>query len=98
MASVSSTNTCQRLPQDLTTTPFDSDSSTRPLSCGRSFSRCFDLCNRCSPDQGSESVDMLNARVIQTQIRRCMEFFKFADAEYFERMGKATEADSSARL
>lgn len=55
----------------------------------------FDFCNRYSHGEGSESVDVLDARVIHTQIRRCMEFFKFADAEHFERMCKATEADSS---
>jgi len=48
----------------------------------------FDFCNRYSHGEGSESVDVLDARVIHTQIRRCMEFFNFADAEHFERIAK----------
>lgn len=55
----------------------------------------YDFCNRYSHGEGSESVDVLDARVIHGQIRRCMEFMKSADPEHFERMCKASEADAS---
>jgi wobble nucleotide-excising tRNase len=53
----------------------------------------YDFCNRFSHGEGSESVDVLDGRVVHGQIRRCMEFFKFADPEHFERMCRATGAD-----
>ncbi|MGB3520303.1 MAG: AAA family ATPase [Mycobacterium sp.] len=56
----------------------------------------YDFCNRFSHGEGSESIDVLDGRVVHGQIRRCMEFFKFADTEHFERMCKATGADPVA--
>ncbi len=56
----------------------------------------YDFCNRYSHGEGSESIDVLDARVVHGQIRRCMEFLKFADAEHFERMCKATDMDATA--
>lgn len=55
----------------------------------------YDFCNRYSHGEGSESVDVLDARVIYGQIRRSMEFMKSADPEHFERMCKATDVDAS---
>lgn len=56
----------------------------------------YDFCNRFSHGEGRESVDVLDGRVVHGQIRRCMEFFKFADTEHFERMCQATGADANA--
>lgn len=56
----------------------------------------YDFCNRYSHGEGSESIDVLDARVIHGHIRRCMEFLKFADTEHFERMCKATGMDTTA--
>jgi wobble nucleotide-excising tRNase len=56
----------------------------------------YDFCNRYSHGEGGESVDVLDGRVVHGQIRRCMEFFKFADTEHFERMCQATGADPNA--
>lgn len=55
----------------------------------------YDFCNRFSHGEGRESIDVLDGRVVHGQIRRCMEFFKFADAEHFERMCQATGADGN---
>ncbi len=35
--------------------------------------KSYDFCNRYSHGEGSESVDVLDARAVQGQIRRCME-------------------------
>jgi hypothetical protein len=53
----------------------------------------YDFCNRYSHGEGAESVDVLDSRVVYAQIRRCMEFLKFADPEHFKRLCKATGAD-----
>lgn len=53
--------------------------------------RTLSIHNRYSHGEGSESVDVLDAGVIHTQVRRCMAFFKFADPEHFVRMCKAKE-------
>jgi len=55
----------------------------------------YDFCNRFSHGEGRESVDVLDGRVVHGQIRRCMEFFKFADSEHFERMCQATAVDAT---
>lgn len=55
----------------------------------------YNFCNRYSHGEGSEIVDVLDARVIHQQIRRCMEFMRYADVEHFERMCKATGADAA---
>jgi len=60
------------------------------------FRDVYDFCNRYSHGEGSESVDVLDARAIHGQIRRCMEFLKFADTEHFVRMCKATDSDAAA--
>jgi wobble nucleotide-excising tRNase len=56
----------------------------------------YDFCNRYSHGEGSESVEVLDARAVHGQIRRCMEFLKGVDDEHFERMCKATGADATA--
>lgn len=55
----------------------------------------YTFCNRYSHGEGSESVDVLDARTVHRQIRRCMEFLKFADSEHFERMCKATGSNAT---
>jgi wobble nucleotide-excising tRNase len=50
----------------------------------------YDFCNRHSHGDGSESVDVLDARAVHGQIRRCMEFLRAVDSEHFERMCNAT--------
>ena len=60
---------------------------------GEPYRDVYDFCNRFSHGEGSESVDVLDARVVYGQIRRCMEFLLAIDREHFERMCKATGAD-----
>lgn len=55
------------------------------------FRDVYDFCNRYSHGEGSESVDVLDARAVQGQIRRCMEFLRAVDDEHFQRMCKATD-------
>lgn len=50
----------------------------------------YDFCNRYSHSEGSEHVDVLDARAVHGQIRRAMEFLKSIDPEHFSRMCKAT--------
>jgi wobble nucleotide-excising tRNase len=50
----------------------------------------YDFCNRFSHGEGSESIDVLDARAVYGQIRRCMEFLRAVDSEHFERMCAAT--------
>lgn len=50
----------------------------------------YDFCNRWSHGEGSEPVDVLDARAVYTSVRRCMEFLRAADPEHFRRMCKAT--------
>lgn len=59
------------------------------------FRDVYHFCNRYSHGEGSESVDVLDARAIHGQIRRCMEFMRDADGVHFERMCKATDVDES---
>ena len=54
------------------------------------FRDVYDFCNRFSHGEGSESVDVLDARAVHGQIRRCMEFLRAVDGEHFERMCTAT--------
>lgn len=56
----------------------------------------YDFCNRYSHGEGSESLEVLDRRVVYGQVRRCMEFLKQADPEHFERMCKATSVDPAA--
>ncbi|MDO8383361.1 MAG: AAA family ATPase [Microbacterium sp.] len=62
-------------------------------SAPEAYRDVYDFCNRYSHGEGSESVDVLDARTVHLQIRRCMEFLKQVDSEHFERMCKATSID-----
>lgn len=56
----------------------------------------YDFCNRFSHGEGSETIDVLDARAVHGQIRRCMEFLRAVDSEHFERMCAATGIDPAA--
>jgi len=60
---------------------------------GEPYRDVYDFCNRFSHGEGSESIDVLDARAVHGQIRRCMEFVRAVDNEHFERMCKATDTD-----
>lgn len=60
---------------------------------GDPYRDVYDFCNRFSHGEGSESVDVLDARAMHGHIRRCMEFFRCVDREHFERMCRATGTD-----
>ncbi|MCW2754806.1 MAG: hypothetical protein JWQ32_2217 [Marmoricola sp.] len=60
------------------------------------FRDVYDFCNRFSHGEGSESVDVLDARAVHGQIRRCMEFLRAVDGEHFQRMCAATNTDPAA--
>jgi wobble nucleotide-excising tRNase len=60
---------------------------------GEPFRDVYDFCNRYSHGEGSESIDVLDARAVHGQIRRCMEFLRAVDDEHFQRMCKATDTD-----
>lgn len=60
---------------------------------GEPYRDVYDFCNRFSHGEGSESVDVLDARAVYGQIRRCMEFLRAVDGEHFERMCAATSAN-----
>jgi len=62
---------------------------------GEPYRDVYDFCNRFSHGEGSESIDVLDARAVHGQIRRCMEFLRAVDGEHFERMCKATGTDPS---
>lgn len=57
---------------------------------GEPYRDVYDFCNRFSHGEGSESIDVLDARTVYGQIRRCMEFMRAVDREHFERMCTAT--------
>ncbi|MCJ1697958.1 AAA family ATPase [Rathayibacter caricis] len=61
---------------------------------GEPYRDVYDFCNRFSHGEGSESVDVLDARAVHGQIRRCMEFLRAVDGEHFERMCAATGIDT----
>lgn len=61
---------------------------------GEPYRDVYDFCNRFSHGEGSESIDVLDARAVHGQIRRCMEFLRAIDGEHFERMCTATGADA----
>ncbi|MGC5627250.1 AAA family ATPase [Georgenia sp. Z1344] len=50
----------------------------------------YHFCNRFSHGEGSESIDVLDARAVHGQIRRCLEFLRAVDSEHFDRMCTAT--------
>jgi wobble nucleotide-excising tRNase len=62
---------------------------------GEPYRDVYDFCNRFSHGEGSESVDVLDARAVHGQIRRSMEFLRAIDGEHFERMCTATGADAT---
>lgn len=57
---------------------------------GEPYRDVYDFCNRFSHGEGNESIDVLDARAVHGQLRRCMEFLRAVDAEHFERMCTAT--------
>ncbi|WP_455158722.1 AAA family ATPase [Schaalia cardiffensis] len=63
---------------------------------GEPYRDVYDFCNRYSHGEGSESVDVLDARTVNGQIKRCMQFLRSVDAEHFERMCEATSIDPKA--
>lgn len=60
---------------------------------GEPYRDVYDFCNRFSHGEGSESIDVLDARAVHGQIRRCMEFLRAVDGQHFERMCAAAEVD-----
>lgn len=60
---------------------------------GEPYRDVYDFCNRFSHGEGSESFDVLDARAVSGQIRRCMEFLRAVDGEHFERMCAATSTN-----
>jgi len=70
------------------------DSQLRSLivdeSAPEAYRDVYDFCNRFSHGEGGESVDVLDARTVHLQLRRCMEFLKQVDSQHFDRMCKAT--------
>lgn len=56
----------------------------------------YDFCNRYSHGEGSETVEVLDARAVHGHIRRCMEFLRAVDKEHFENMCKAVKIDPTA--
>ncbi|WGX94379.1 AAA family ATPase [Nocardioides sp. L-11A] len=55
----------------------------------------YDFCNRWSHGEGSEAVDVLDARAVYNSVRRCMEFLRAADSDHFARLCKATSVDAN---
>ena len=74
---------------------FDSQLRSLIQDSGDAYRDVYDFCNRYSHGEGSESVDVLDARTVHQHIRRCMEFLQSADSNHFSRMCKATKADES---
>jgi len=60
---------------------------------GEPYRDVYDFCNRFSHGEGSESIDVLDARAVHGQIRRSMEFLRAVDGEHFDRMCAATSID-----
>jgi len=60
---------------------------------GEPFRDVFTFCNKHSHGEGSESVDVLDARAVHGQIRRCMQFLRESDPTHFERMCTAAGID-----
>ena len=62
---------------------------------GEPFRDVYDFCNRYSHGEGHESVDVLDARTVYKQIRRCLEFLRALDEAHFANMCEATKVDPS---
>lgn len=60
---------------------------------GEPYRDVFTFCNKHSHGEGSESVDVLDARAVHGQIRRCMQFLRESDETHFERMCTAAGID-----
>jgi len=56
----------------------------------------YNFCHKYSHGEGHETIDVLDARAVHGQIRRCMEFLRAVDPDHFSRMCKATGADETA--
>lgn len=63
---------------------------------GEPFRDVFTFCNKHSHGEGSESVDVLDARAVHGQLRRCMQFLRESDPEHFERMCGAAGIDPTS--
>lgn len=63
---------------------------------GEPYRDVFTFCNKHSHGEGSESVDVLDARAVHGQIRRCMQFLRESDATHFERMCAAAGIDPTS--
>lgn len=63
---------------------------------GEPFRDVYDFCNRYSHGEGSESIDVLDARTTTMQLRRCMKFLRSVDTEHFTNMCTATNTDAKA--
>lgn len=63
---------------------------------GEPYRDVFGFCNKHSHGEGSESVDVLDARAVHGQIRRCMQFLRDSDPTHFERMCTAAEIDPTS--
>ncbi|MGV0596776.1 AAA family ATPase [Mycolicibacterium porcinum] len=63
---------------------------------GEPYRDVFSFCNKHSHGEGSESVDVLDARAVHGQIRRCMQFLRESDPTHFERMCSAAGIDPTS--
>lgn len=63
---------------------------------GEPYRDVFGFCNKHSHGEGSESVDVLDARAVHGQIRRCMQFLRDSDPTHFERMCAAIGMDPTS--
>ena len=63
---------------------------------GEPYRDVFTFCNKHSHGEGSESVDVLDARAVHGQIRRCMQFLRDSDPTHFERMCAAAGIDPTS--
>lgn len=63
---------------------------------GEPYRDVFGFCNKHSHGEGSESVDVLDARAVHGQIRRCMQFLRDSDPMHFERMCDAAGIDPAS--
>lgn len=53
----------------------------------------YDFCNRFSHGEGPETVEVLDARAVQGDIRRCMQFLRSVDSDHFNKMCEAVKVD-----
>lgn len=60
---------------------------------GEAFRDVYDFCNRYSHGEGSESIDVLDARTVSKQIRRSMEFLRSVDGDHYSYLCRACKID-----